>query len=406
VGYAWVYKASGDEVAVELYDATAAAVKDTALYSTAGWATKEGADGNTWKRLVVSSTGLTSGNNHCLRIIRRTGDASAATTYYVDQCYLELGTSTTPTGWMSGRDIDNCYDYTDTTRRINYVDAAVIPGDVPAQCRIWAKNTKVGGVDLRTLWAGRSFGKTAMATFIRDYGGTVDATRTGGEYIIFTPSSTWEPVGGASWYGLDIGDAISGTWRILGLAYDTHGDPKAEFKVKWGMGLYPTEWNEIAIVETINQWSVIDLGTVRYDYSAADKDFGDSSARIVLYCQRAAGVEVVHIDAILAIPVDEDYIVTQSIFGSDWGPDVYLCADGLIYHPTVRFTEDTDKRNYRASPPPAQAGTLFHLEPDILNRYLFLVADFTDMKRHKIDFKLRISLEYRPRGLHFRGSDL
>lgn len=88
VAYAWIYRQEpGDNIAVRLYDATAAVFRDTQKYDTAGWLTAQDALGNTWKRVVVSSNAIVAGNQHYLYIIRLAGDATQITTFYVDKAW-------------------------------------------------------------------------------------------------------------------------------------------------------------------------------------------------------------------------------------------------------------------------------------------------------------------------------
>jgi len=287
VGYAWVYRDLGDEVAVELYDATAASVKDTALYSTAGWVTKVGGGGYTWKRLVVSSDSLTSGNNHSLRIIRRTGDASQATSFYADQCYFELGTTTPPTPWSSFRQPHNVYSAANEGY-VNYIDATDILGDLDAPCNIKLEPvSEFTGVDIDKFWVAM-VGPMADIKHWGEIDMSYDASRsnesrymgvatasysewsgppTSLNYIVSLNATEWAAMAGRTWRvlgGMRAG-ATTVDWRgWAGLRGPSAGDRI----VLWtGKGVAHPE---------ANQWCVVDLGPLYLTQSMAGDYSGDT----------------------------------------------------------------------------------------------------------------------------------
>lgn len=97
VAYAWVCRpAAGSDIRLRMYDDTAAVVKDTQLFSTAGWQTKI-VGANTWYRVVVSSSAIVAGNNYKLLI-----DVTAATptVFYTDMAFWKWGTIVCPDDWI------------------------------------------------------------------------------------------------------------------------------------------------------------------------------------------------------------------------------------------------------------------------------------------------------------------
>lgn len=411
VGYAWVYAPSGDEVAVELYDATAPAVKDTALYSEAGWETKEGADGNTWKRLVVSSDSLTSENDHCLRIIRRTGDASAITTFYVDQCYLELGTSTVPVGWMSGRWVSNCYDYIGTTRRVNFIDFADMPGDVAAKCQILMK--EIGGAaPPQILWIGMDSRQPYAVTLYKDYQGAADAGRSGGEYYTGAASSTTTDVPGELQLG---GTTPQGKYRAFAAVYDTHDDPLCDWTVRWRAGAWDTVHDsEEKQCPVLGYWFLLDMGVVDFGH-VVSSEYPAILAGVALRKHRSTGTEAVRADVLILIPVEDvyriisvkdEYPTINSLFAvGSW----YLVSDMLI-DPPKDYAINFSGEALRYFTKILHAGSEIRLPPKKAFRLWFLVSSATGAAQqfltgHDPTQSMNVSFKYRARGVHLQGAE-
>jgi len=405
VAYAWVYKASGDEVAVELYDATGEAVKDTALYSAAGWATKTGADDNTWKRLIVSSDSLTGNNSHRIRILRRSGDATQATTYYADQCYFEFGTTTTPTGWWGGSDIYNHWDSGSTD--YNYGDFCDIPGDTDALCKLKVKNTS--GANQETLLA---FMDNAIARYqamyeAEDYNvagtDTAEAGNSGGSYNTRTVSesgSTWNVCFQFDLVPSDI-EEFSGPFRLLGRARDeTTWDTTGNFRYR------------IAGYQTST--SIIKNGPIMVGSGHEIQDFGvvklqpdvlgvDQPMRVSLFilAQKQAGES----NYTLAV----DYFILAPLYQATVAK---IAPSGWVVGNNEYFVLDSDSgQDYLVDSAEAYSeftfgwvGNPLTLPAQTEGRIYFLMGDTDD--DYEIAATMRVSVEYTPRGLHFRGSDL
>jgi len=391
VGYAWVYKASGDEVAVELYDVTA---------------TKTGANDNTWKRLVVSSDSLVINNNHSLRIIRRTGDASAATTYYVDQCYLEMGTTTTPTGWKSCSDIKNHED--SGAGHILHVDVVDIPGDRDAATRFYIQNVDTtNNRKIRAIRIGRMIGPEIYNVpwvYYKECQGTVATTRSGGEVESqVSTSSTWTDI---TYFPLNVGDGVFGAWRLFAVVYDPdEGGATADWRALYGPHNSYEYTSQEAQVKTRAQWSAIDLGTIVHSQDKWDTALSSNEMAIKLQVKRNSGTEYVQIDFYMLIPISTEFLVAKEADSSNYIEETaYLMADGLVESPPVIIL--ATKTSYATAKMPMSAGSLWGLTPGMPNRLIFLATEGTDTAEHYIDTTMWVSIKYRPRGLHFRGSDL
>lgn len=138
VGYVWIYRSSGiNDITLDVVGDDSGSL-DTAKYNSAT-ATATDSLGGTWRRLDVSGTVGENDTTLTIRIERLTGDASSATTYYVDKCYLQLGASSTPIGWSSSRKVNNYYD----EDAVPYIDVIDISGDVesPLQLDIYPSTT-------------------------------------------------------------------------------------------------------------------------------------------------------------------------------------------------------------------------------------------------------------------------
>lgn len=163
VAFAWIYtEAGGDAVELLLEDGSSVDL-DSAKTTDAGLLSITDRNGNTWIRVEVSgNNGANTGAQ--LRIQRLTGDASVATTYYIDAVYIEVGTTTIPSGgWSSYYSLDNRGDETNAAMgQRNWLDLALIPGDAPALVR--HKFAASFTASSRYLYMGRVFDGKALAT--------------------------------------------------------------------------------------------------------------------------------------------------------------------------------------------------------------------------------------------------
>ena len=136
--FGWIYvEAGGDPVSFRLEDASNNNIHEVKT-TDSGIMSLTDRFGNTWYRMEVLGSNTVAANAR-LRIQRTAADASTATTFYVDACYLQVGTQTVPAGgWVSeSNTIRNRADETNTTMGDrNWLDVALVPGDAPAVIKI------------------------------------------------------------------------------------------------------------------------------------------------------------------------------------------------------------------------------------------------------------------------------
>jgi hypothetical protein len=136
VGYIWICEPTGtaDPVTIRLLNGSNGTISFETFDPSAPAdydKTATGAAGETWYRYsVTGNNGGTSGLR--IQVIRGSGDASAAGTYYLDAAYLEVDQTVVPAAWCSTSSIENRYDPTSSDEsRINYIDVWGVPGDSP-----------------------------------------------------------------------------------------------------------------------------------------------------------------------------------------------------------------------------------------------------------------------------------
>lgn len=405
VAYAWVYVASGDEVAVELWDATTTTLKDTALYSAADWATKVGADGNTWKRLVVSSDSLASGNLHGLRIIRRTGDATQVTTFYVDQCYFEFGRTDTPVGWMSFRDIEN-HDDTDVGD-ISYVDFADIPGDVDAIIKLKVKNTSGANQDILHVFMDDEINRYQSHYEAEDlpYGspGTAEAGNSNGKYTTVNVSqegpTASNPLGRID-LAASTAEELRGEFRLLGRARDENLWP-IEGRFRFRVNAFESS----TITLEYGEWRIgsdqelMDFGSFKIQ---PDWLRGLSPCRlsILIEGQRRPGEAAFdqYMDYFFLAPLYQSVVIRNVqtawvvaanehfMIDSESGVCYLVSADETYVEFTFSYT-----------------GNIITLPPRKPLRIYFLQGD--NDQDYEIDASMRVTVEFRARGIHLMGTE-
>ncbi len=416
IGYVWIHVDSGDEVAVELYDYTAGQVRDLALYSTAGWQTKVGAGGKTWKRLIVSSSSLVANNAHFLRILRRLADATEVTLFYVDQCYFEFGTTTLPDAWGSCENVFNVRSAT-TWGRINYRDVTDIDGDLDAPCNIKIEPAEeFTGVDIDKFWIAivgpmhniKHWGEIDMS---------YDATRSNDSVYMTTTltGSGWVTPGKAYVMSLTAAQwkAMAGrTWRVLAGMYANL--TSLQWRSKVMLRGWPSTVDGIVIDTTkgVNhpeaaQFCVVNLGPIYITQKMAGDYSGDTLYIGWEYNPNGVATNIA-VDFLCLVPehrysamIDKsptifanylyrtttDALYLRSITGSYGSPDF----------PHHVFTESyTGPENIGCMGTHIK-GTYPKLVPGEDNRIIFLFAESGD--RHNITRKFKVTVEYLPQYL-------
>ncbi|NIN68411.1 MAG: hypothetical protein GTO63_27630, partial [Anaerolineae bacterium] len=319
----WVYRADpGDNFQVTLFDVTASQDRGTVKYDTAGWATRVDANGNTWKRLVITSSSLVNGNNHQIDIYRHSADASQATTFYVDQCYLQFGTTAIPTGWSSERTLINHYDQGEG--HINYVDVADLPGNALPKIKLQLDITDAGS-DLAVpnlLWSRRNKNiDGGFVWFLNATDGTVgtdtslsaDTGAPGGQKAVCDFSTTTTE---AERLRIELSsvEPMVGRYRVLLLARQTAGaaDDIVVTQVSLDDGgatatlTYDSNTNLPTLPISSTLWTVVDLGVMRVPGFTHPEDYlSDEDFAVRILARRDAGTANLEIAGAIFLPAGE-----------------------------------------------------------------------------------------------------
>jgi len=277
VAYAWVHKALGGEVRVQMCE-TGVAMREESAYSTPGWETAVSPSGHTWKRIVVSGT-MPSNANHHLRIIAD----DAATTFYVDKCYWEWDTLIAPDEWIGHRLIYNHYDArwlpnkaggagAGDAGHINYIDVDDLKGDVDARLYLrteWQQAAdEANAVDLivarQTRQVPCSFPwwlEAEDATEILNWAHQNLARCSGGRCRADSAAVT---VGTFRW-GTDTANLprFAGNFRVYGAVYtDDKDNTQYRMAYQLGSGII---YNKYVWQQYNNEWELIYLGDIYMD---------------------------------------------------------------------------------------------------------------------------------------------
>ena len=286
--FAWIYvESGGDPVTVIIRDGSGTTI-DSAKTSDAGLLSITDRNGNTWVRVEVSGSEAT--NADCkLRIIRATSDATVATTFYVDACYVEVSTAavTVPAGgWSSYYSLDNRGDETNAAMgQRNWLDLALIPGDAPALVR--QSITPTFGTAIDKMIAARVTDGKSLATnqylwvdsdlMTGTRVGTTNAawttgTGTNGNHYYRLTASGGTGSGdreAADWAGSEAADLYRTARRVYGCFRSSSTNTTFTFSTQVPTGL---ENSQAVSVSSANVWELIDLGTLNGVGAVPDAD--------------------------------------------------------------------------------------------------------------------------------------
>jgi hypothetical protein len=377
--YVWVHKASGDDISLYV-SGDASGVIDTATYSAAA-ETKTGANGNTWKRLEVTGTTGASDSTLTVGVQRSLGDATAATTFYVDQSYLQLGASSIPSGWASYYSINNHYQPSSSI--IPYLDVCDIPGDEPADCKFVIDETD-SNTSIRYLYMMNSAqDNIASMRFFLDSddagvpGGTntvTDSDRSGGSYGNFTTSSTFA----------DVARFAPSDWSDWYLSYVVFAAVNVgsglEFRIEYPpVGNYP-QYNtgETSVAHT-NQWELLNLGVIN-QISANDE-----------FIFAAKGGDV-NYDFFYCVSISDGYSII------DWGTYVIGGASSpqAIIDPMENLRYTKTGAGIIQSTSNAHLGDYIQAKPGRFNR-IIMIGTGDENVHTPANGNIEVTLTYRPR---------
>jgi len=299
IAYAWVYTASGDEITLDVVGSVSGSL-GTDIYSTAT-VTATGKDGvYTFKKLEVSSTVGGSDTTLVVRVERLTGDASEATTYYADKCYLQFGVSTAPNAWSSCANIKNHYESV-TEGAIPYIDITDVPGDTEPLADI---NVTSISVYVNYIYIGR-WSKSNNATdfeYWNDRVGVGDGDRTENAYETISVSTSWTDLTAPVVFSVD-GNVVYGRYVVMMAIKNTDAiTASIRIEIKDSSAIDPA-YSNISRIPLTTGWTLVTSAPIHIE-RRPDRTV---TSRIMPQMMRDSGTENAHIDFIQLIPVDEAY---------------------------------------------------------------------------------------------------
>jgi hypothetical protein len=429
VAYAWVQVgASMDPITIQLTDGAGTNIDNIEHDQDAPTGydkTAQGANDTTWYRYVVS--GVNSGAAGARLIIQRTaGNATIATTFRVDACYLEVGTLTAPDAWMSARNIDNRGDIQSTSSATEnyliYWDVWGVPGDAPALVKTkfdWA--VTVASQNLMNV--GKIADGELLAAdevyWIDDAALAVDATlrgtwtqpagagRTEGQYRRFTDD------GGGSPYGLgsleitftdaDARSFLHNPKKVMLLTETSNISTDYSVEVYSGSTTETLWASDTKNLDYASQWAYLDMGTISLrDLMPLDiDDAASQSVEFHILLTMNTDGATADIDAVLFLPTDEQILIAAPS-SIDFNPNtVNTYIDGRYKH-AVNSDLPRDM--------PRQ-GTLWTVEPgSIMSRYIWAVQEMEVTNKdlagnHDPTIAAGIDLSIWPRTRHLLGTE-
>lgn len=404
--FAWVAITSGT-VRVILRDATAGSNIETADISAADTSAADAIytfNGTTWYRVPLVSSSWSSGNT-CRIQVKATG---AAATFYVDGLYLEAGGTAVPAwGWMSARNIDNRNDIRSTSAALenylNYIDVWGLIDDAPAYARVKITTDTSAAADVFMLssftdgkypvanvkhwFDSQESGIATTSVLNGSWSSQADAGRADGTYLRLTSTSVGATTGSVTFTygGATAARAFAKTdKRVFAIARtNSTGISKGDY-----MNLYlvtDTDKTRFTRAEftTADTWELIDLGVLNIAGIVPDDAPG------VPYVSWKASIESVagdpsntDFDALLTIPIDNDFIIAQMTVPSTEEAWIDGIQNGVIngYTENNRFQENV-------------LGEWRHIYPGVTNRLIFVVTQ--DSYAHDLTDSMTVELEIR-----------
>jgi len=405
LAYAWVYVSSGDEVTLSVIG-NASGTIGTATYSSST-TTKIGNNGNTWRRLLVSGTKGGSDSTLTISIERLSGNAHAATTFYVDQCYLETRSSSisVPRAWASYYHVGPFHDGSDNNL---YIDICDIPGDVASLVSIqveshpiewWRKlYLSASFIDVCTtrVWEVEDWGTTSGTWATNDPDNNASLLKS----VTLSSSTGYrEPTAGA----YSARDGLAGKFKVL-VRYK-----KSASEDSWTCELRIDEPRsaEGAIISASTSgtldanstyYCLADIGTIVITPTENMLDeYISFTPRITL--TRNSGSGTITIDCIYLLPTDN--WMTYSDFQIDLVSDAQrLVVQNIVPYPAAYMN------NTEFSPTGiagcAIIGNIGGFMPGYLNRLYVLGAG--EYGRHHYNQKYQVFISYVPRTTFLLGS--
>jgi len=289
--------------------------------------------------------------------------------------------------------------YDSDAGHIPYGDWADWPGDRPAPIKLLLESPTAA--DLCYVWFHTRL-NNPQTTFYHDCQDVVDASRSGGEYVNKASTSTsWEGV--ELWTVHNVIEDMAAFLRFYAVIYDA-GTTAAKWRICYQRGSSTTDliYSDTAERSINGDWCLIDLGIINVKRPTLPITASANDFTFTLEVMRSSGTEAVRADFIMAIAADD--IVGVICPDTTWPSTRYMTIDELSLPSeaaeVIVHGATMDVYNYNSP----HVMTSLYLAPSG-GRMYFMVARAN--KEHEIADSIRVrGVTYRPRGLHFRGSDL
>lgn len=417
VAYAWlsVNNTNNDTITITVQGASSTTLAQKSFDPTnpSGYdKVITGPDGNTWYRYSFSDDGspARAAANLRLRIGRESANATKATTFYVDNLFIMVGTTTIPDAWCSTSAIYNRNDpVTANPERINYVDVAFVPGDSDAVVKT---SVTLGSVSRTTIMASRHSDGEILAA-------NVDHWIESDELTTVSASGTWSTGTGTSdnhYQRFTEGGSPGANSR----AYISLTGSSARALLKYPRRIFAlarsssttsqfvgvtTAAGELNLtdktktsdtgtgVATVNTWELLDLGLINGYGLLPPSPPSDSDQEVSLhvYVQSAPSSSTNDVDALLLPVLGDEFAIWV---GKE---DTKSSGGEIIFDGTAKAVVSAASGIYEQP-----TGGLWYATAGKMNRYVFAVVDSDN--GFGLTDTMSVSFTIYPRTRHLLGT--
>lgn len=317
--------------------------------------------------------------------------------FYVDNAYLQSGTTAAPKAWCSSSSLKNRYDPTSTSaatrQQINYLDVWGVPGDLPALADITMSNSGTGFAR-RFRWD-RWVDGVHNAANLDYWVDSSEFTGTIGTWTSGTGTSNNHFIRSNGDYGIasatvsaDIFDyqvTVLGICRTSDASIGSYIRLATSETASGGVVLAQTETKQLS---DANAWQIVEYGVI----NVADVLKGGSA--VVELLPKTTGGNTFDLDALFLLPLPQSSYSITTVNKYAGAPLTIHSVYTEAVNKTVRNSADDLLQD--------TAGGMWYLIPQKMNRIVFISED-TDG-----DFYLTIdstvSLSITPQASHLLGT--
>jgi hypothetical protein len=390
-GYAWLAVDSpGDAVYLSLYDGSLPqSISDVEVTAANAVATKESC-GKTWHKIVVS--GQLPNDDTFMRVIRSAGNATQATTVYVDGVYLEYSASAIPATRVAWADYPQVHNRNDPTaanpERVDRLDVWGIPGDMPAWMTLTADTDSTA---LVRLYLARNLQPETATTHLVEGEDAAGGTDTANAYCSGGYYNRTSSDGQRAVY-LDA-SKYNGVWHVLVRARASNVNNRQRSMVGFGTTYQYGDWTYNSVAD---RWQMLFLGTVDLRTGAHWRSGVLTSKQIYWASDVDISAGTLDIDYWLFLPAGVGNLMLVTPAGT------YTAGEKLHVVGRERevIGEDAALLPERCS---SVLGGVWTLEPGILNRLIFAFRTYAanngggDDDAVWVVWVSDLTLKYRPR---------